>query len=136
MLQILALTIPVAIGAIAWLYQKAWERQADRMKRYEEIIDRLPGFTVEDLDFKAIDAALSELRRLWIFGPDEAVRAGNAFVATIEKGPQPDHVKERALAEFILAMRRDASIWSALFLGVFPTRLSPDEIKLKRGRRE
>jgi hypothetical protein len=38
------LTVPAIIGAVAWIYQRAWDRQQRRIERYETILDSLPGF--------------------------------------------------------------------------------------------
>lgn len=124
-----ALTIPALIGAIAWLYQKAWERLDRRVKQYEEIIDALPGFTEGGLDAAKINAAIAMTRRLWILAPDNVVQALHAFFHSIENSK--GHAESaRALGELILAMRRDASLWAVLFPRPGKSHLHADDFRL------
>ncbi len=130
-----ALTVPAAIGAVAWLYQKTWERHERRLKQYEEIVDELPAFTVGGLNQDRIDKAIMIYRRLWLLGPDEVVRAFEAFIKTVENGASSsDEEKELALGRFVIAMRRDATFTAAL-IPRFSSTLQPDEIKLKSATR-
>jgi hypothetical protein len=69
MLSFLGLVI-TGTSAAAWLYQKAWERQQQRLARYQEIIDRTPPFTEGGLDPSKGEETLAEIRRLWLFAPD------------------------------------------------------------------
>jgi len=107
----LGLIIATVIGAVAWIYQRAWDRQQARIERYEAILDSLPGFTQGRLNPNQIDDVLKEFRRLWLFAPDDVIKAANAFVAAAEKG----ETKRPALAELVLAMRRDVSFKAVLF---------------------
>ena len=97
-------------------------------------MEELPGFTVSGLSADRIDRALTVHRRLWLLGPDQVVRAFEAFVVTVEGAPKPDEVKELALGEFVIAMRRDATFLSAL-IPRFRTQLRPEEFKLKSATR-
>lgn len=129
--NIAAIVIAALIGAGAWVYQKAWDRQQQRIASYQQIVDHLPGFTVNQRNPNEVDAALREFRRLWIFAPDEVIRTGNAFIDTVRTGVQvPDEDKKRALAEFVLAMRRDATFSSALVPSFFRTALSVRDLPL------
>jgi hypothetical protein len=80
------LIVASAIGALAWIYQRAWDRQEVRIERYQTIIDLLSGFTQDHLSPDEIDEALREIRRLWLFAPDDVIKAGNAFIEAVEKG--------------------------------------------------
>ncbi|HWM31014.1 MAG TPA: hypothetical protein VNO69_04865 [Methyloceanibacter sp.] len=130
------LVLAALIGSFAWVYQKAWDRQQARIASYQQIVDMLPGFTVRHLDADKIDAALNEVRRLWLFAPDDVVRAGNAFLATIrDDQSSTDEVRERVLADFVLAMRRDASFTSSLWPRFFRTSLSAKDVRLQSAAR-
>lgn len=39
------ITVGTAIASLAWIYQRAWERQEKRVAQYQEILDRLDAFT-------------------------------------------------------------------------------------------
>jgi hypothetical protein len=103
--------IAALIGALAWIYQRAWDRQQVRIERYQAIIDSLPGFTQDRLNPDQIDEALKEIRRLWLFAPDDVIEAANAFIEAAWKG-EP---KRSALSKLVLAMRRDVSFKAVLF---------------------
>jgi hypothetical protein len=128
MVDIWSLTLPAIIGAAAWLYQKTWERHERRIKQYENIMDELPAFTVERLDPDRIDRALGVLRRLWLLGPDEVVKAFEAFVKAVEGGSTNEE-RVRLLGCLVIEMRRDATFLRA-FIPRFRTMLSPDEFRV------
>ena len=109
------LIIATTIAAMAWIYQRAWDRQQVRIERYQAILDRLPGFTQAKLDPDDIDAAIMEIRRLYLSAPDDVVRAANAFLEAVEKG----ETKRPSLGKFILSMRRDASFLGHFFRASF-----------------
>lgn len=88
-----ALTVPVVVGAMAWLYQKSWERHERRLKQYEDILDELPAFTTDGLNVDRIDRAISVHRHLWLYGPDNVVRAFEEFLATVEGPPNQIAIK-------------------------------------------
>jgi hypothetical protein len=118
------LAIAAAIGAVAWIYQRAWDRQQIRIERYQAILDRLPGFTQDNLDPNQIDEALKEIRRLWLFAPNDVVRAANGFVQAVETGES----KRNTLGKLVIAMRRDASFQAALFPGFYRNTLNENEV--------
>ena len=135
MADLWSLAIPATIGAVTWLYQKTWERHERRLKQYEEIIDHLPAFTAANLDPDRIDRILGVARRLWVIGPDEVVWAFDAFIESVSAGQtMPDNVKQEALANLVLAMRKDATFASAL-VPRFRTRLRSADIKLNSATR-
>jgi hypothetical protein len=132
------LAIATAIGAVAWIYQRAWDRQQYRIERYQAFLDRLPGFTQGGVDPDQIDEALKEIRRLYLFAPNDVARAANAFIEAVEKGES----KRRTLGKLIIAMRRDASFQAALFPRFYRNDLKENEVceiktaKRKRGETE
>jgi len=125
-----ALAVSGALAGLGWFYQKAWDRREQRLDHYFGIIDRLPAFLATPPNFQDINATITEIRRLWIVGPNDVVRAANAFLEIIE-GAKPQEEKENALRAFILAMRRDSTFASALVPRFFHNKLSSDEIVLR-----
>jgi len=131
-----ALTASAAIGATAWLYQKAWERHERRSKQYEEIIDLLPAFTAENWDHRQVDKAIKIQRRLWLIGPDKVVRAFNKLLAMMQGDVKStDEERDRALGDLVIEMRRDSTLWAALVPRCRAT-LLPEEIKLRSAKRD
>jgi|GEM_PF-6157714 len=125
-----ALAVSAALAGLGWFYQKAWDRREQRLDHYFGIIDRLPAFLATPPNYQDINATITEIRRLWIVGPNDVVRAANAFLEIIE-GAKPQEEKENALRAFILAMRRDSTFASALVPRFFHNKLSSDEIVLR-----
>ena len=118
------LIIASAIGALAWIYQRAWDRQQLRIERYQAIIDLLSGFTQDRLSPDEIDEAMREISRLWLFAPDNVIKAGNAFIEAVEKG----ETKRVTLAKFLLALRRDSSFTAAVVPRFFRNKLEPSDV--------
>lgn len=117
--EILAATI---VAALAWLYQRAWERQERRAKSYEAILDALPGFFVGSTNHTQIDTAIVELRRLMLYAPDSVIVAADEFLESVE-GFRADELKEARLDRLVAEMRRDCSFHSALFPRFLTTEL-------------
>jgi hypothetical protein len=128
-IDIWTLTIPATVAAIAWLYQKAWERQERRVKQYEEVLDTLPGFVASGLDPAKINQAMALGRRLWLLGPDKVIRAFDEFTSAIENF-RGHEASKAALGKLILAMRKDASFASVL-IPRFQTTLKPNDFEIK-----
>ncbi len=128
-LDIWTLTIPATVAAVAWLYQKAWERQERRVKQYEEVLDTLPGFVVSGLDPAKINQAMALGRRLWLLGPDKVIRAFDKFISSIEN-MRGHEASKLALGELILAMRKDAS-FTAVLVPRLQTKLRANDFEIK-----
>lgn len=131
-MEILSVTIAAVIASIAWLYQKAWERQERRVDRYRKIIDRLPAFTEGNLDPTEINNAIKEVHRLWLFAPDPVVEASERILDIAEGSAKKD---QNVVGECIIAMRRDASFSAALIPRFWTTRLTPNRFKIRSANR-
>ena len=100
-----------ALGSVAWLYQRAWERATNRINLYQEIIGNLEGFFAGTYNAEKIDQAAFSSRKLWLEGPDEVVRSINAFFYSVENGKDD---KEDRFKQLVLLMRKNSSVWHAL----------------------
>jgi hypothetical protein len=100
----------------AWFWNEQWKRAADeyvrKEKQYEALVDSLAGFykrateLPEDRELKG--RFLQELNKCWLYCPDEVIKKAYAFLATVQTGKvHTDAEKERALGEFMVAIRRD-----------------------------
>ncbi|MBR0910806.1 hypothetical protein [Bradyrhizobium japonicum] len=132
MSSLIPIFLSTIVAAAAWLYQKAWERIERRARLYEEIIDNLPGFADGGLDPAKINAAIASTRRLWIFAPDDVVRALHEFFDCIENHKGHD-AAAAALGRLVLEMRKDTSLWNVLQTGR-KSGLSPSEFRLRSAR--
>lgn len=131
-MELWGIAIAAAIASVAWLYQRAWERQERRVLRYQEVLDRLPFFTEGGLNPEKQNEAVAELHRLWLSAPDDVVRAGEHFLDAVE-GKIPD--AEKALGEYVLAMRRDASLRSSIIPRFWQTDISSEQFRLRSAKR-
>lgn len=129
-LEWLAITLPLFGASLAWLYEKAWERQERRVSRYEAMTALLPGFTTSGISSQAINQFLAEQRRLWLFAPDDVIRALDRFVDRVE-GTSHDGSPEEALGRLVLAMRRDASFRGAIFPRFFSTSVDGSHFRIR-----
>lgn len=125
-----ALAASALFAGLGWFYQRAWERREQRLDHYFGIIDRLPAFLAATPNSHDLNDTITEIRRLWIVGPNDVVRAANAFLKIIESSARQGE-KEEALRSFILAMRRDSTFASALIPRFFHNKLSSDEIVIR-----
>lgn len=124
-----------AIGAIAWIYEKAWQRLERRALRYEAILGDLSAFTTSQLDPDKIDQILAEQRKLWISAPVGVSEAFVEFLETVEGVPKADYIKEKALSRLIKEMRKDASLRSVLVPPIGSPDIPERYLKLKSASR-
>ena len=120
---LLAVVVPL-VGAVAvWCLnecaKRRWEKYKRKEERYTNLLESLCGFYVSSQNSEQKNKFIQELRLAWLYCPDKVIRAGNAFLATVEtNASSSDAEKERALAEFVLALRRNLNC---------KTRLTVDE---------
>jgi hypothetical protein len=120
--------ITAILGIFAWIYQKTWERQAQRLATYQEIMDGISAFTINSFDKNGIEKNISLIRRLWLFAPDHVVKKAEAFLDAVE---QSKDAKDDKLAEWIIAMRQDTSFWAVLVPRFFQTKLKKTDFRLR-----
>lgn len=135
-MEFLGLVLTATIAAAAWLYQRAWERQEKRVARYQEVMNRLPSFIVGNLNQDGLDEVIAEHRRLWLSAPDDVIIAGENFLDAVEGRPLKNEISpDVALGEYVLAMRRDASMKSAILPRFWKTKLEAKEFRLRSASR-
>lgn len=69
----------------------------------------------DNLDTAQINVALIEIRRLWLFAPDDVIKAANEFITASQLGQS----KRSSLTKLVLAMRRDLSFKGRPYYRVF-----------------
>jgi hypothetical protein len=127
-MESLGILVGALIASATWLYQLASQRQEKRVDRYAQVMSRLCFFTTQQLQPREINKMIAEHHRLWLFAPDDVVRAGEHFLDTVQ-GNASD--AQQALNDYVLAMRRDASLTSALFPRFWKTNLKAEEFHLR-----
>lgn len=109
---VLIALVTIGAGFITWGLNERSKRRFDdytrRETRYVELIRTLRGFHVGTEEPDSKKKFLAELELCWLYGSDDVVRAGYAFLATVKTGHvSTDEQKELAVGKLALAIRRD-----------------------------
>ena len=109
---LLGAVVPLAGGIIAWYLNErsklTWEKHIRKEDRYRGFFESIRRFYVMPQNKEQKKKFVHELRLAWLYCPDDVIKAGNAFLDTVAAGTRfSDEEKERALAEFEIALRRD-----------------------------
>ena len=105
--------VPLLGAAIAWLTNEWRKRIADQYQRkeanYKELVRSLSGFYTGAANAASMKAEfLSQLNISWLYCPDEVIKKGYAFLATVHTDKiHMDEEKELAWGAFVLAIRVD-----------------------------
>ena len=109
LLEISKIAVPVVLGALVWagqtLAQRAWneyERRRDVYTEAAQFIDSL--FVTGNADDRR--NYLRSIRKIWLVGTDDVVRAANALSSVI-RSHEPQEQIDAKYRYFINAMRRD-----------------------------
>ena len=102
--------VPAVGAVIAWFVDRHQRRSLDQYQRkeerYRELLKSLPGFYVQSANTTFKQAFLDQVNLSWLYCPDEVIRKLYAFLETTRTA-QPDDVKQKALGEMIVAIRKD-----------------------------
>jgi hypothetical protein len=134
--QVLVGIVALVGGFLTWDLNerstRAHEDYVRREARYSSLVSSLSGFTVESQSAEQKGAFLSELNLCWLYCSDGVIRRAYAFLDTVSVGQsQPDDVKQKALGEFMVAVRRDLLEGKA----IGGTDLTPEDFRLLRATR-
>ncbi len=103
-------------AVIAWFLnewrKRIWEQYKRKEDQYKILIKCLQGFYIEHLTPKVSQQLkaefLQQLNICWLYCPDEVIKKAYTFLETVNaKQIQPDEIKEKAMNEFVLAVRND-----------------------------
>lgn len=110
----LKIALPAGGAILAWFLNERSKVRLEQLQRkeerYKELLRCLKGFYAGRQDNDLKSQFIDQVKLCWLYAPDDVVRKANAFFAAIHTERQPqstDAEKERALAEFILAIRKD-----------------------------
>lgn len=109
--------IPLAGAVIAWFLNEYRKQKSDEYQRkearYLELLRALKGFYVSA--FSDVNDSvqlkrhfLDQLDQCWLYCPDEVIKKGYAFLATVHTDKiSSDSDKEQALGALVVAIRND-----------------------------
>ncbi len=110
----LKIALPAAGAILVWHLNERSKIRSEQLQRkeerYKELLRCLKGFYVGSQDSALKSQFIDQVKLCWLYAPDEVVLRANAFFRSIHTeraAPASDEEKERALAEFILAIRQD-----------------------------
>jgi hypothetical protein len=95
-------------------------------ERYVELVNALQGFYVDTFDKEKRENFLRQLNLSWLYCPDEVIQTAYKFLVMVHTDQkQPESEREKALGEFMLAIRKDLLNRKP----VRQTSLRPDDFK-------
>jgi hypothetical protein len=111
-LTILSAVIPLAVAVFVWGSTEVSRLRMDAYQRkeahYVELVKALNGFYVATQKRETKAHFLQQMNICGLHCPDDVVRAGNAFLDTVQTGAgKTSSQRDQAASGFFLAMRRD-----------------------------
>jgi hypothetical protein len=107
--------LPLAGGAFAWFWNERRKRISEEYERkaekYAALIESLQGFYIgidPENGRRLKDKFIQELNKCWLYCSDDVIHKAYAFLNTVHtREKTTDEVKERAVGDLMLAIRRD-----------------------------
>ena len=118
-IPVAGVVVPLAVGILLWWLNERsklnWEKHIRKEDRYRGFLESIHGFYITSQNEEITsqnkerkDKFLQDLKLAWLYCPDDVIKAGNAFLETVATGTRySNEEKERTLAEFVIACRRD-----------------------------
>jgi Pyruvate/2-oxoacid:ferredoxin oxidoreductase delta subunit len=81
-------------------------------EKYSQLIRSIRGFYIDSSNSETKADFLNQLNLCWMYCPDEVIHKAYNFLSTVHTDRLTDHMcsdeeKEKAMGEFVLAMRKD-----------------------------
>ena len=104
--------LPLFGAIIAWFAnewrKRLWEQYQRKEASYKNLVRSLRGFYVDTFSEEKRVEFLDELNQCWLYCPDDVIVRGYRFLDTVHtQQVSTDQVKEKAMGEFMPAIRRD-----------------------------
>ncbi len=104
--------VPLIGAVLAWFVNEWQKRLADQYQRkeanYKELIRSLRGFYVGATNADELKMEfVNQLNISWLYCPDEVIKNGYAFLASVLARDASQGTKELALGAFVESIRRD-----------------------------
>jgi len=112
MIQVAGIVITLVTGFVTLFLNEHSKRIEEEYKRkeerYVELIKTLRGFYADSFDQALRESFLQQLNLCWLYCPDEVIQKAYKFLALVPTDQkQLDAEKEKAVGEFVLAIRKD-----------------------------
>jgi len=115
----------IGIWALNEWRKRVYEEYKRKEERYIELIRSIKGFYISSQNKELKNKFLSQLNLCWIYCPDEVIKQVNKFLNMVSIDKYSDDEKEKAVGEFVLAMRKDLFARKILR----KTELKPEDFK-------
>jgi hypothetical protein len=110
----LKIALPAGGAIVAWYLNERGKVRSEQLQRkedrYKELLRCLKGFYVGREDGALKSQFIDQVGLCWLYAPDHVIQKANAFFSAIHKErskPSTNEERERALADLILAIRKD-----------------------------
>jgi Pyruvate/2-oxoacid:ferredoxin oxidoreductase delta subunit len=112
LIQVGGAVIALVAGLITLFINERNKRSEQEYKRkeerYIELVNALRGFYIDSFDKEKTENFLRQVNLCWLYCPDEVIQTAYKFLMMVHTGQkQQDADKEKAVGEFILAIRMD-----------------------------
>ena len=112
LIPVIGVVLTLIGGFVTWYLnersKRIYEEYKRKEERYSELIRSLRGFYVDSFSKESRDEFLNQLNLCWMYCPDEVIRRAYRFLSMVHTGKEhSDDEKEKAVGEFILAIRKD-----------------------------
>lgn len=129
-IQVGGVVLTVIAGFVTLFLNERSKRSEEEYKRkeerYIELVTALRGFYVESFYKEMRENFLRQLNLCWLYCPDDVIHKAYKFLLTVQTSQkQPASDKEKAVGEFILAIRKDLLSRKS----VRSTTLEPEDFK-------
>jgi len=85
-----------------------WEEYIRKENNYKELLRTYIGFDTDSPDFDLQAEFFHQITLCWLYCPDEVIQKAYALFDTGKiSGPQKNEIVQKAIGEFILAIRKD-----------------------------
>lgn len=110
--QVIVVAVTISAGFATWglteRNKRRFEDYTRREARYDQLVRSIRGFQAEAGDPEAKQTFLTELELCWLYGSDEVVHAGYAFLDSVKTGQNAsDDDRGVAAGALVLAIRKD-----------------------------
>ncbi|MEL7627052.1 MAG: hypothetical protein AAGU15_09365 [Anaerolineaceae bacterium] len=112
LIQVGGAVIALVAGLITLFINERNKRSEQEYKRkeerYIELVNALRGFYIDSFDKEKRENFLRQVNLCWLYCPDEVIQTAYSFLMMVHTGQkQQDADKEKAVGEFMLAVRMD-----------------------------
>lgn len=112
LIPVIGVVLTLIGGFVTWYLnersKRTYEEYKRKEERYSELIRSLRGFYVDSFSKELREEFLNQLNLCWMYCPDEVIHKAYKFLFMVHTGKKyQDDEKEKAVGEFILAIRKD-----------------------------